>query len=378
MVALAAAVLAASPACGGRPLDADPLASMAEAVSEDERATAPLVESWRRTPETPLTLRPAVGANNVYLALGNQLVAWEVTNGASRWTPVNLDSEISAAPVALGQQVVVATRGDDSAGLRPRVLWFANDSTLVRQVPVADAISEISAVPGTLVYIDRRGVGRLGGGLEWHTAVEGPATVELAIDHGLAYVTTTAGELLAFDVLDGSLRWRHDAGGSISRASVAAGRVYVGGGELDILALRASDGHVAWRRILGIAVVGAPGYVQDLVWVAALDAKLHAYKASNGTEIGTLLVELSSRNYLDVTSFDPWVVVGPMYGPWTAVRAPTRNEQRQAPTRVTVLQAGGSEGGRADFIIPAGSGPAGVAVVNDDGTVVFLQPRRAR
>lgn len=361
-------------ACGGGVPDTDPLASIAEAVSEDMRSTPNLAEAWRRMPETPLTYSPAVGTRTVYLALGSRLAAWDVSNGESRWAPIDLDSDISAAPVALGQEVIVASRGN--ADTPARIWWFASDGTMVSQTPVSDAVTEISAVPATVLYIDSRGVGRLGGGVEWHTPLDDPVSVELAADHGLALVTTAAGKLLAFDVISGSVRWEYDAGGPITRARVVGDRVYVGGGDLGVFALRSANGRKIWNRALGTAVLGAPGHAQDILWVGALDSKLHAIKASNGTEIVELLVDLSSRNYLDIASFEPWVVVGAHYGPWLAVRGPTRDDQVQAPTRVTVQQS--TLEGRPDLSIPPGSGPAGVAVVNGDGTVIFLQPRRAR
>ena len=367
-------VLLTGAACGGGAPNTDPLASLAEAVNEDLRSPPRLAEAWRRMPETPLTYRPAVGTRNIYLALGNQLAAWEAANGESRWAPIELDSDISAAPVALGQQVVVASRGSGSTPAR--IWWFANDSTMLQQTPVDDAVTDISAVPGTVLYIDSRGVGRLGGGVEWHTPVDQPVSVELAADHGLAFVTTAAGGLLAFDVISGSVRWEHHAGGPITRAHVAGDRVYVGGGDLGVFALRVANGHVIWKRTLGTAVLGAPAYAEDILWVGSLDAKLHAFNAGNGTELVELLVDLSSRNYLDIAAFGPWVVVGAHYGPWLAVRGPMRNEQRRAPTRVTVQQP--SLAGQPDLSIPPGSGAAGVAVVNGDGMVVFLQPRRAR
>jgi len=368
--------LLATAACGGQSADTDPLASIAESVREEERTPAPLAEVWRRQPEEPLTLRPAVGLNNVYLAQGNQLEAWSVTDGSARWAPIVLDSEISAPPVALGQQVVVASRGTGT--ISPRVLWFANDSTLVSQTPVDTPISEISAVPGTITFIDENGVGRLGGGIDWHTPVDGAVTVELADTHGLTLVTTASGKLLAFDVGSGALRWEYDAGGEITRARIGTDRVYVGAGALGVRALNIANGRVAWQRRLGTAVMGAPGLSGEILWVAGLDATLHAFKASNGTEMSGAVwrLDLSSRNYLDITTFDLWVIVGATYGPWLAVRSPTRHELIQRPTRVVVRQP--NTQGRPDLTLAAGSGAAGVAVVNGDGTVVFLQPQRAR
>ncbi len=378
-MAAALTLLWAASACGGLAADADPLASMARAVREDERHPAPLSESWRRAPTNLLTLRPTVGANNVYLAIGNQLVAWRVSNGETSWGPFLLESDVGAAPALIGQQVVIATRGNDATG--PRVWWFSNDGSLNSQAPVAAPISEISAVPGTVIYIDDRGVGRLGGSSEWHTALDNATTVELAAEHGLALVTTASGRLLALDVQDGELRWQHDAESRISRAHVSNDRAYVGTVDGDVIAFEIADGRIDWRRTLGTSVVGSPGRAEELLWVAGLDARLTAFNSGNGTQMYS--VELSSRNYLDIATFGQWAVVGARYGPWLAVRGPTRTEQRQGnprqptpPVRVEVQEPPATN--RPDLTIPAGSGPAGVAVVTSDGTVVFLQPQRAR
>ena len=322
------------------------------------------------TPEIPLTLRPAVGENAIYLAQGNRLAAWNVSDGLPRWPAVVLDSEISAAPVALGDQVVVAT-----GGRSPRVWWFGSDSRPIEQAPVEAPITEISAAPGVLVYIDERGVGRLGD-VQWHTPVEDVQSVAISVDHGLAVVTVAPGVLKAFDLGNGSQRWQYDAGGPITRADVAADRLFVGGGEQGLLALRVANGRLLWKRSLGTGVEGAPAHAQDLVWVAGLDAQLHAFKAGNGTQMGQLTTDLSSRNYLDIASFEPWVVVGALYGPWLAVRGPTRAERAGRAIGLPVRQPNAV--GRPDLKIPAGTGAAGVAVVNGDGSVVFLQPQRAR
>jgi len=373
LLTAAALALVAPAGCGGTPAETDPLASIAEAVRAEDRAPAPLAEVWRRTPEAPLTFAPAVDEVNVYLALGNRLHAWSALDGTPRFAPIELESEISAAPVATEQQVVVATRGDDDTP--PRLWRFGADGTPLSQTPLQSPIREVGAAAGVLVYVDDTGVGRLGA-TEWHTPLEQARTVTLAPEPGLALATTGDGALVALDLASGAVRWQYRDEGEITRARAAGDRVYFGAGMRGIVALRAGDGRETWHRPLGTPVVGAPALVQDLLWVAAFDAKLHAFKASNGTEMEGYLTALSSRGYLDLASYDPWVVVGPAYGPWVAVRGPTRSERAQRPQQITVRQPGGE--GHPDLTVPASSGPAGVAVVNADGTVVFLQPQRAR
>ncbi len=369
IVALALVPLAVG--CGGVPPDSDPLASIAASVDESERAPARLTESWRRTPETPLTFRPAVGENAVYLAQGDRLAAWNVADGRSRWPAVVLEADITAAPVAVGDQAVVAT-----AGARARVWWLGSDSRLIEQAAVDAPITQLSALGGILLYVDEHGVGRLGAS-SWHTTIEGIESVALAPGHGLALATTSTGSLAALDLDDGSDRWQQDVGDTISGVAVGGDRAFVATSERGLFAFRVADGRPLWTRNLGTAIEGAPAVAQDLVWVAAFDARLHALKAGNGTLMGNLSVDLSSRNYLDLASYDPWVVVGALYGPWLAVRGPTRAERPNAgATRVVVRQP--NTVGRPDLSVPAGVGPPGVAVVNGDGTVAFLQPQRAR
>ena len=211
--------------------------------------------------------------------------------------------------------------------------------------------------------------------------IDDALTVQLASDDDLAIVTTSTGRLIALDLRDGGIRWQHDVGSEITRAHVSGSRVFVGTTQRELIAYRTADGKQAWRRNMGTALLGAPAQAEDLLWVAGLDARLTALKASNGTQMHT--IDLSSRNYLDIAAFGQWAVVGARYGPWLAVRAPTSTERSQGnarrptqPIRVVVQQPPAA--GTPDLMIPAGSGPAGVAVVGGDGMVVFLQPQRNR
>lgn len=363
-----------SGACGGPSVATDPLASIAADVREDERTPSPLAEVWRRQPQEPVTLRPAVGSDGVYLATGSRLLTWSVVDGSSRGAPIRLESEISAPPVARGNEIIVATRGNDAAP--PRLARFGADTVMISLTPVESPIREFDADGEVVVFIDARGAGRLGGGDDWRTPIESAQTIRLATDAGLALVTTEDGRLLALDAESGAQSWEFTAGGELSRARVAGDRVFITAGDAGIVALRATNGRVDWQRRIGNKVLGAPSLAQDLVWIAGFDAKLRAYKASNGTEMAELTVDLTSRNYLDLVSFDPWVVVGAAYGPWTAVRGPMRFERARRATQVNVQQQ--NTPGHADLSVPPASGPAGVAVTNWDGSVAFLQPRRGR
>ena len=88
-------------------------------------------------------------------------------------------------------------------------------------------------------------------------------------------------------------------------------------------------------------------------------------RAQSWRHMATMLGHWTLRGY------GLWAVVGPRYGPWTAVRGPTREE----PQRPIQVRARNSP---VFLDVPPASGPAGVAVVNGDGEVLFMRPVRSR
>jgi hypothetical protein len=68
---------------------------------------------------------------------------------------------------------------------------------------------------------------------------------------------------------------------------------------------------------------------------------------------------------------EPWVVVGPRYGPWLRARAP-----RVFTSRVRLTSDTAARG--SDLRISPGIGLAGVALVNGNGAVILLVPQAPR
>ena len=359
--------------CGGRAANTDPLASITEAVSENELIPPPLTVAWSRRPGSdaaPLTLRPAVSERHVFLVFGDRLEAWSTEDGTPEWEMV-LDSEVSAAPAVTGDRVIVATTGDDDGA--PAIWSITGDlGSIVDRQTIEAPAKELAALQDTVVYADAAGATRLGRTAQWRIELEGVITVTASESHGLVFVSTADGRLLALDAGDGSERWSYaiDATERLTRPAIGTDLVYVGGTDGQIVALRVRDGQTAWTQQIGIDIVGAPAVAGEYLWVAGLDAALRGLRATNGTKLYTLTTNMS-RNYLDMTSFGVWAVVGPRYGPWLAVRGPTRSEQA-GPTQVRAPNS------PLDLELPPASGPAGVAVVNGDGTVMFMRPERRR
>ena len=329
------------------------------------------MEVWNRTSASPLTLRPAVGERHVYLALGNVLEAWRVEDGAFVWRH-EFDSNIATPPAAIGQQVVVATRGTDA--FPPRVVWVSNEGNIVALRDVDEAVRQIDAASGIVVIADSGSVSRIAGD-GWRVALAQAQHIVLSVDHGLVYVTSEGRGIVALDLRDGNQRWQYEAPGvRLTKPVVNGDFVYVAGTSGHIAALRAATGKKRWTRSLGsIDILGAPAVAGNILWVAGLDAQLIGLKPGNGTVLFVPL-QLPSRNYLDMATFDVWTVLGPQYGPWMVVRGPTDADRNRPPTRINTAPPPTG----IDLELPPASGAAGVAVVNGTDTVVFLRPRRPR
>ncbi len=367
----AALTLVGLVACGGPSANTDPLAPIAEAIAEEDRSPPPLRRAWSRASESPLTLRPAVGERHVYLALGNVLEAWRVEDGAFVWRH-ELDSDIAAPPAAIGQQVVVATRGTDA--FPPRVVWVSIEGNIVAVRDVDEPVHQVDAALGVVVTADSGGVSRVASD-GWRVELAQAQHIVLAVDHGLVYVTSEGRGIVALDLRDGNQRWQYEAPGvRLTKPFVNGNFVYMAGTSGYVASLDATTGKKRWTRSLGsIDILGAPAVAGNVLWVAGLDAQLIGLKPGNGTVL-FLPLALPSRNYLDMATFDVWTVLGPQYGPWMAVRGPTRAQPNGPPTRVNTAPPPIG----ADLALPPASGAAGVAVVNGTDTVVFLRPQRPR
>ena len=103
-----------------------------------------------------------------------------------------------------------------------------------------------------------------------------------ALAAGLAVVPTVKGELVAFDVIKKSTRWRTRLGDEkLGRPCIASERVFVGAASGNVYALGLSSGRTVWTaRVNGIsAPIASNG---QRVVVLADDGMLHALRWTSG------------------------------------------------------------------------------------------------
>lgn len=107
---------------------------------------------------------------------------------------------------------------------------------------------------------------------------------------GLLATVDSASSVAAFDAATGARRWsvsvrpekeRGDApGGGVA---LDGGRVYVGTGYAEVVALNAADGAVIWRKKVSGPVRGAPTVSEGKVFALTLDNQVAALNANDGS-----------------------------------------------------------------------------------------------
>jgi len=349
-------------------MDGDPLAPIPTSVDEDEILPPPLIAAWQTSsldedgiPRVPL-FKPAVGADHVFLAYAEYVEAHRATDGSESW---QVELEATAAPIVAGQELIVATAG--------AIWWLAvEDGSFLGQRRMSQVPTHAAAAGNAVVFTDGAALYQVDKNSQgWVVEALGTTALVTNPSGDTAYVSTEHGVLMAIDTASGNERWRYTSTMEVhlSAAAVSTDRVYIAGNDQFLTAIDAQSGSRKWQRHLGVDAPGAPAVVGNIVYVAPLDSTLHGYNAGNGSHLYNL--PLSARTYVDLVGYAPWVIVGPRYGPWLRARAPRVYVSRARLTSDTAARG-------SDLRISPGVGPAGVALVNGDGTVILLIPQQPR
>lgn len=135
--------------------------------------------------------------------------------------------------------------------------------------------------------------------VQWSYEAGDAIASSAAIADGRVFVGVGSGELVALSLADGKILWKYKTADLLGESSpaVAGGAVYIGdlGGILH--AVNAADGKKLWTFKTASEIKSSPVVVGDRVLIGSYDGKLYAVS----TKDGALLWSLETENYIHAT-----------------------------------------------------------------------------
>jgi outer membrane protein assembly factor BamB len=227
--------------------------------------------------------RPRVVDGTVYVSTDPRdgdgaVVALSLDDGTERWR-ATVPRGASVAPTVTETAVYTGThRGLVLAVDREgRERWRTSVDDWVSTTPVvaADAVW-VGTLDGRLFALERDGDRRATYDRELTTPV---------VRDDVLYAGSGEG-VVAFDAVDGAVRWRTDVDGHVSPPLRLAGdRLYVGADEGDAYALAVDDGSVQWSFTARPATTPSPVVDDRSVYVEGLSGSLHGIVVESGENL---------------------------------------------------------------------------------------------
>ena len=112
----------------------------------------------------------------------------------------------------------------------------------------------------------------------WSTVLESAVTAPLVLDSGLLIAMTAAGDVMALRATDGQVMWRRSVGAGSAHPAVASGdgALYVSLSDSRLVALALDTGEIAWEQRL-TGTISEPAAARDRVFVGSTDNFLYAF-----------------------------------------------------------------------------------------------------
>ena len=255
----------------------------------------PLTVRWRYPSDATLNLTPASDNERIYLPLaGGALVSLRANDGQLHWKS-EIGGEFSAAPIADGRAIYVASEalGPDGANHPDkgslRALGLEGGLTVwMKSLPIAIrgalGLGHDKVVAGTgdgKVYAFDKTTGNV----LWVVPAGSAMNCQPVISGSAVYVGTEDGTLLSLDENTGKVRWRYRTFGPVrGPVAVVQDTVYFGSGDGYVYAVSEAEGHLRWRTRTG-AGVQAVRNVADGLLVASLDNFAYFLSLSRGKRI---------------------------------------------------------------------------------------------
>jgi outer membrane protein assembly factor BamB len=188
------------------------------------------------------TFEPAIGADLVFVATDDSLIALSRSTGDAVWMQP-FDDELAAAPVVANDRLVLAT---------------ASGAIVARRV--AD------------------------GGEIWRRMLPRSASSQPAFIGTRLVVPTADNAVVALSLQTGDVIWTRRLGGKGHDVLATEDRIFLGAQDRYFYCLNAKTGEVDWRWATGADAIGLPAADDRTVYFVSLDNILRAMNRSSGVQ----------------------------------------------------------------------------------------------
>jgi outer membrane protein assembly factor BamB len=213
-------------------------AAAADAPPLPPLALFPVRTIWTLALNTALAAPPAFsGTLALFPIEGDELAAYDLSNGSRRWT--------------------AATRSRSAPAIGDGLVFLAEP----------DSVTALSEEDGLV---------------RWRLPFEEALAVPLVWDNGWLIAGAASGDVLAFRAVDGHLVWRRSIGARLSAApALAADRIYLPTEDGRVVALRIDTGEEIWQRRLGGPANDILA-LEDRIYVGSDDNFFYCLRARGG------------------------------------------------------------------------------------------------
>lgn len=195
---------------------------------------------WLTTIATEV--EPAIGANEVFVAVDDGIAALSLSSGEVLWNQP-FDGELAAAPVVDRDRLVLTTSDGDIVALR------ASD-----------------------------------GGEIWRRHLSRAASSRPAFTSNRAFVATADKQVVALNSDDGTVVWTRALSGIGHDILAGDDRIFFGSQDRFFYCLNAKDGGIEWRWPTGADAIGLPAADDRTVYFVSLDNLLRGLNRANGVQ----------------------------------------------------------------------------------------------
>lgn len=226
---------------------------------------------------------PAAIGGDVLFGDRNGAYAFDIERRVQKWAFERKGLSFSGCVPIIDDGVVYMYGGGVGGGLYAfavdtgELRWTFNSQSL--DGPAISGSEVILVNPrGLLLSLDKRT-----GTKRWEAKIVSDASAPAILDDQI-FLSTKSGEIRAYGLGDGSLRWQSKkSGGTGTALALFKGRVIYGGRENSIIALDASSGLESWKFRTSLRCRN-PIIAGDLLYTVCNDHKLYALDPSTGDE----------------------------------------------------------------------------------------------